>query len=41
MIAFSPESSRRTQPLSILLNGPETFAGRKMGALVTDGGMRN
>jgi catalase len=27
----------KSKPLSIILNGPETFAGRKVGALVTDG----
>ncbi len=26
-----------SKPLSIILNGPQTFAGRKVGALVTDG----
>jgi catalase len=27
----------KSKPLSIVLNGPKTFAGRKVGALVTDG----
>lgn len=27
----------KSKPLSIVLNGPDSFAGRKMGALVTDG----
>ena len=27
----------KSKPLSIVLNGPESFAGRKVGALVTDG----
>lgn len=27
----------KSEPLSIVLNGPESFAGRKVGALVTDG----
>jgi catalase len=27
----------KSKPLSIVLNGPESFAGRKIGALVTDG----
>ncbi len=27
----------KSKPLSIVLNGPESFAGRKLGALVTDG----
>ena len=27
----------KSKPLSIILNGPESFAGRKVGALVTDG----
>ena len=27
----------KSKPLSIILNGPKSFAGRKVGALVTDG----
>ena len=32
-----PSDLEKSPALSILLNGPESFAGRKVGALVTDG----